>query len=146
VHRGQNVPQYTFSSIAYGSGQFVAAAYNGAGAAILNSADGVNWIDHRLKESLSSVAYGNGRFEAVGYGSILESGSIISLTITPQASTGLLALSLEGPIGIDCTIQSSADLIAWRDLTNVTSGKSTKVMLEGLPPASDHRFYRAYSR
>ena len=61
---------------------------------IITSTDGVNWLP-RSGEWLDAVAYGNGRFVAVGlYGTILQSGSIITLAITPNVGTGLLRLSL----------------------------------------------------
>ena len=63
------------------------------------------------------MAYGNGHFvfaipEGRTPGAIWESGSIINLEIRPNTATGLLSLSLEGPSGLDYTIQTSTDLIS----------------------------------
>ena len=92
------------------------------------------------------IAYGNGHFVAVGEnGTILQSGSIIHLSIMPDASTGLLSLSLEGPTGLDYTIQTSLDLISWQDVTKITSAQSGKIILDGLPISSGRTFYRAFS-
>lgn len=45
--------------------------------------------------------YGNGHFVAVGgQWMILQSGSIINLSITPNNDTGSLTLSFEGPTGV----------------------------------------------
>ena len=132
-----------FEGIAYGNGQFVAVGNSdgtiglrdGVGT-IQTSTDGLNWV---LRQSgtpqhtdLRGVAYGNGRFIAVGSGgTILQSGSIIILSITPNAGTGLLSLSLDGPTGLDYTIQTSADLITWHDVTKITNAQSSKVILDG---------------
>ena len=99
-----------------------------------------------MADRVQAIAYGNGHFVVVGSdGTILQSGSIITLSITPTASTGLLSLSLEGPTGLDYTIQTSTDLISWRDVTKITSAQSNKVILDGLPATSERLFYRAYS-
>ena len=135
----------TLNGIAYGNGQFVAVGVAGT---IVTSADGVNWL---LRQSgtqivLNAIAYGNGHFVAVGdHGTILQSGSIITLSITPNVATGLLSLSLEGPTGRDYTIQTSTDLISWRNLTKITNAQPKNVILDA-PAASDHVFYRAYSQ
>jgi hypothetical protein len=117
---------------------------------IQTSADGVNWVQSDggwMRNSFSGVAYGNGHFVAVGrYGTILQSGSIIKLSITRSANYGLLSFSLEGPTGLDYTIQSSADLVSWRDVTKIRNLQSSKVILDGLPVTSDRQFYRAISQ
>jgi hypothetical protein len=69
-------------------------------------------------------------------GSIVQSGSITTLSIAPDVSTGLLSLSLEGPTGLDYTIQTSSDLVSWRDVTKISNAPSSKVILEGLPVTS----------
>jgi hypothetical protein len=98
-----------------------------------------------MQMSPTAIAYGNGHFVAVGLGgTILQSGSIITLAITPNAATGHLTLSLSGPLGPSYTIQNSTDLISWQNLTNIIMGQSTNIILDS-PPASDHLFYRAYS-
>jgi hypothetical protein len=139
--------------VAYGNGQFVAVGIGpSTNTAVITSADGVNWIQRQSSAVtpdmyLTSVAYGNGRFVVVGYhGVILHSGSIVSLALTPDISPGLLKLSLEGPTRQAYTIQSSTDLISWRNLTNITTTQPTRVILDALPTASDPLFYRAYSQ
>jgi len=93
------------------------------------------------------ITYGNGHFVAVGPGgTILQSGSIITVALVPKIGTGLPSLSLEGPTGLAYTIQSSTDLISWRNLTNITSVQGTNIIFDALPAASDHLFYRAYSQ
>ena len=76
----------------------------------------------------------------------MESGSIITLSITPRADTGLLTLSLEGPTGLGYAIQTSTDLISWRNVTNIISAQGTNVIFDALPAASERLFYRAYSQ
>jgi hypothetical protein len=83
---------------------------------------------------------------AVGWqGTILQSGNLITLTIAAKLGTDLLTLSLEGPIGMGYTIQSSTDLRSWRDVAKFTSTESSKIVFENLPAHSDHLFYRAFS-
>ena len=143
------------NGIAYGNGQFVVV---GGGEddppSILTSTDGVNWVprstrvrDGGFNQMLHGIGYGNGHFVATGdRWMILQSGSIITLSITPNIGTGLLTLSLEGPTGLDYTIQSSSDLISWRDVTKITSAQSNKVILDGLPATPERAFFRAYSQ
>jgi hypothetical protein len=127
------------SSIAFGSGLFVAV-----GPTIMSSTDGLNWSS-RVPWDPRSVGFINGRFIAVGrYGTILESDPIVKLMLTPH-SEGALSLSLEGPIGLDYTIQSSADLISWKDVTKITNTPSSRVTFQGLPATPGQRYYRASS-
>jgi len=133
--------------IAYGGGQFVAT---GDGGILLTSTDGINWVQ---REPLgiwgygpNAIAYGDGHFLAVGNRQgILDSGSIISLLITRKDVTGSRSLSLEGPTGLDYTIQTSIDLISWRDVTKITSSTSTTVILDALAATSANAFYRVHS-
>ena len=82
---------------------------------------------------------------AVGIGgNILQSGNIINLSITRSA--GPLTLSLEGPADLEYTIQTSSDLVSWRDVTKISNAQSSKVLFEGLAASSDRQFYRAYSQ
>ena len=142
--------------IGYGNGQFVAVGggqdnatgLNLAGT-IVTSPDGVNWVQRPsgTTNSLFATIYGNGHFVAVGdCGTILQSGSIINLSITPNATTGLLSLSLEGPTGLDYSIQTSTDLISWQDVTKITGLSSGKIILDGLSVGTGRVFYRAYSQ
>jgi hypothetical protein len=130
--------------VAYGSGQFVAVGCTGA---LLTSTDGSNWV--RRQSGISSgcliaVAYGDGHFVAVHEsGTIIESGSIITLALTPSMSSGRLLLSLTGPTGLAYTVQSSSDLIAWENVTNFTFALPTSEVLNLQPPGASHLFYRA---
>ncbi|PYK98466.1 MAG: cell wall-binding protein [Verrucomicrobia bacterium] len=139
------------AAVAYGNGQFVAVGVGGnfTIGTILTSADGVNWVGRpsATRNQLLAIAYGDGHFVAVGYfGAILESGPIINLTLTPNASTGMLLLSLEGPTGLSYRIETSADLISWRNLTNLTSVQTDTVILGARPVTPDRVFYRACSQ
>ena len=152
------------NGLAYGGGLFVAVGGGQAGGfgtdyyvgswvvqgpvAIVASTDGKNWVQHNSVElgDLRAIAYGNGRFVAIGPGGmILESGSIITLSVAPHPGTGLLTLSLSGPTGLSYRIQSSTDLTSWQKLTSITTTQSTSVILDALPPGSGRVFYRAYS-
>jgi hypothetical protein len=139
------------NGIAFGNGQFVVVG-GGWDAApnILTSTDGVNWVPRQLSAPfpiLYGIGYGNGRFVAVGNGCmILQSGSIIDLSIARGTGSGPLTLSLEGPIGLDYTIQTSSDLVSWQDVTKISNAKSNKIILNGLPVAPGRQFYRAMSQ
>jgi hypothetical protein len=138
-------------AIAYGNGQFVAVGnwdLDLSRGTIQTSRDGLTWSPLQVIApwEFRGVAFGNGRFVAVGgNGGILQSGPIISLSITPNTSPGLPSLSLEGPTGLNYTIQSSADLISWHDLARITNAPSEIVITNGLPAFSEHQFYRATS-
>ena len=97
------------------------------------------------------MAYGNGHFvfaipEGRTPGAIWESGSIITLALTPIVGTRLLSLSVQGPTELGYTIQTSTDLISWRDLSNIVDNQPTNLILDALPAPSDRVFYRAYSQ
>ena len=130
--------------VAYGNGQFVAVGCTGA---LLTSTDGSNWVRRQSGISsgcLTAVAYGDGHFVAVGEsGTIIESGSIVTLALTPGMSSGRLLLSLTGPTGLDYTVQRSSDLIAWENVTNFTFALPTSEVLNLQPPGASHLFYRA---
>ena len=134
----------SLTSVAYGNGQFVAM-----GDGMLTSTDGVNWVQRQSGTQaylLFGVAYGIGHFVAVGAeGAILQSGSIIALALARKPSTDLLTLSLEGPTGLAYTIQSSSDLVSWRNATNITSAQPINVIFDALRPESNRVFYRAYT-
>ena len=136
----------TLNGITYGNGRFVAVGNAGI---ILSSSDGSNWVKHQpgTRAQLLGIGYGNGHFVAVGEnGTILESGPIINLSMTPSPDTGLLSLSVEGPTGLDYTIQSSNDLVTWKDVTTITGSPSGKITLDGLPLGQGNLFYRAQSQ
>jgi hypothetical protein len=155
----QSETQNTLNDVAYGNGIFCAVSGWGTvggmspetpvNGAILTSEDGVNWTQRQTAttNAFNRIAYGNGRFVAVGHhGTILSSGPIINLTLTPNPNTGLLSLALEGPNGIGYTIQSSTDLISWQTMTNFTSVQPSTIIFDAPPAASDHLFYRALSQ
>jgi hypothetical protein len=130
------------AAVAYGQGQFVCV-----GSAVITSTDGVNWITRQLTTLLNGVTYGNGYFIAVGQGgAILQSGSIITLGITSKPGPGLLELSLSGPTGLGYTIQSSTDLISWRNVTNIVITQPTSILFDALSTSPTQVFYRAYSQ
>jgi hypothetical protein len=115
---------------------------------ILTSPDGITWTsrDSPRGNDLNGIAFGNGYFVAVGTtGTILQSGPIINLSVTPNPSTRLLSLSLEGPGDLDYTIQTSTDLISWQDVTTIARSPSGKIVLDGLPMGSGNMFYRVLS-
>jgi hypothetical protein len=130
----------------YASGQFVVTGRSGG---ILTSPDGMRWVQRPspTADTLSGIAYGNGHFVAVGLNpTVLESGTIITLAIAPGNGTGLLTLSLEGPIGLNYTVQSSTDLISWRSMTNISGAQPTNITFEALPSDPNHVFFRASSQ
>jgi hypothetical protein len=134
-------------AVTYASGQFVVVGRSGG---ILTSPNGRTWVQRPspTKDALTGIAYGNGHFVAVGpTPTILESGCIINLAMARNIDKGLLALalSLEGPIGLNYTLQSSTNLISWRNLTNITATQPTNIIFDRLSPAAEHVFYRAYS-
>jgi hypothetical protein len=132
--------------ITYGSGEFVAVGISGS---ILSSADGIYWQRRSsgTDRNLWGVAYGGGHFVAVGdYGTILESDSIIRLAVSSSVTKGLITIFLTGPAGLASTIQSSPDLISWRNLTNITTTQTGAVVFDVVPGALGAEFYRAYSQ
>jgi len=134
------------NSVAYGDGRFVGVGQNGL---ILSSSDGYSWVQHPsgMVAQLQGITYGNGHFVAVGeQGTVLESGAIVNLSMTPSLNTGLPSLSLEGPAGLDYTIQASNDLVTWKDMATITASPSSKITLEGLRLGPGNLFYRAQSR
>ena len=142
----QSGTQNWLSNIAYGSGQFVVV---GASGAIMTSIDGVNWVQREAgtPTDLYGIAYGNGHFVVIGSdAAILESGSIITVALKPNRDTGFLDLSLEGPTGLNYTIQSSIDLSSWQDLTNIITVQPSSIIFDALPAMGDRLFYRAYSQ
>jgi hypothetical protein len=143
--RSPEVENGFINSIAYGNGLFVASTGDSRGEApILSSTDGVNWKHHQVGANGGAIAYGNGHFLWYrGDMTILQSGNIINLSITPSTDTGLLDLSLEGPTGLTYTIQSSTNLVSWQNLTNVIIAQPLNVIFSALPAASENMFYRA---
>ncbi|MGH7971528.1 MAG: hypothetical protein ACREIC_22650, partial [Limisphaerales bacterium] len=115
---------------------------------ILDSTDGSDWAAHAfVGVGLSGLGYGNGSFVAVGpHGTILESGTITSLALTPGPSAGALRFSLTGQTGLVYTVQSSTNLVSWQTVTNITPIQSTTSVFDIAPVTSEHVFYRAYSQ
>jgi hypothetical protein len=140
--------------LAYGNGQFVALASSW----IFSSRDGVTWAGRYMLTAQGvpwgdlgahplAIAYGNGHFVVVGdYGTILESGSIITLGLSIQPGTGVPNLTLTGPSGSSYTIQRSTDLVGWQNVTNFTSTQSSTVILDAQGATLQHAFYRALSQ
>ena len=139
---------HMFVHVAYGGGLYVATDYAGG---VISSVDGIDWVQrvwsNRGVGWQSAIAYGNGHFVTVGErNAILESGIISTLALTSDISSGRLSLSLEGPVGLAYTIQSSADLVSWQIVTNITSVQPTTVISDAQLSASKRLFYRAYTQ
>jgi hypothetical protein len=79
------------------------------------------------------------------YGAILES-DLLMLDVVSSITNGLLRISLTGPPGQACTIQSSADLISWRNLTTITTTHTGTTAFDAQADVSNAQFYRAYSQ
>ena len=91
------------SASAYGNGQFVGVAYDGA---IVSSVNGVNWVQqlsvtpHQFSDQLNGLAYGNGQFVAVGdVGTILTSTDNVIWTQRRSGTTDQLRGSLTATAG-----------------------------------------------
>ncbi|MCX6929313.1 MAG: hypothetical protein NT154_39745 [Verrucomicrobia bacterium] len=142
--------RYALSGVAFAADRFVAVGWtndDGAGV-VVTSPDGINWNAQQpgLNGPLLGVAYGNGHFVAVGHhGTVLRSGTIITLELRPKPGTGLLSLWLSGESGRSYLIESSTNLIAWQSVTNITPVQSTSIVLELAPSRSGQVFYRASS-
>jgi hypothetical protein len=151
IQRRSGLNDSVLNGVAYGSGQFAAVGFAdssvGYAGSILTSPDGINWTLRDLNGGeLFGVAYGGGHFIAVGNGgTILESGPIISLSMKRDSDSGRLSLSLEGPNGLNYTIQSSTDLISWQDVTTTTGSQSIQIISDGLPTGFGRTFFRALS-
>ena len=133
--------------VTYGNGQFVAVGTSGGGGVvdpIASSTDGFNWITHfsATGKDLSGVAYGNGVFVAVG-SVILASQPIIRLGSPTWLPNGSQQIRIEGEAGITNTIQASADLSTWTDLTNVVFGSPTGWYIDPFAAKFNQRFYRS---
>src|SRR4029077_18728582 len=97
--------------------------------------------------NFTGVVYGGGHFLAIGdYGAVLESDNLLMLNVIPGITNGEIRISLTGPPGLACTIQSSADLISWRNLTNITTTQAGTAAFDAQARVSNAQFYRAYSR
>jgi hypothetical protein len=115
----------------------------------LTSPDGINWKRRSsgTNRNLSGVVYGGNHFLAIGdYEAILESDNLVMLNAIPGITNGELRISLTGPPGLACTIQSSADLISWRNLTNITTTQAGTAAFDAQARTSSAQFYRAYSQ
>ena|ERR1041384_5375231 len=114
--------------------------------------DGLNWSSPRSVgagrgQRLRGVAFGTSHFVAVGdSGAILQSDGILTPEIRLDIQMKPSALLVSAPAGLALTIQTSTDLISWRNLTNMTSAQAPSVIWDALPAASHHLFYRAYSK
>jgi len=108
----------TLLDVSYGNGRFVAVGQHGS---IVSSANGTDWLLHRLRAevALSGVTFGNGLFVAVGERNILTSPD--AATWTTRLTRG--ALSLQSAVfgngrfvvaGGD-TVLSSSDGLNWAE-------------------------------
>jgi hypothetical protein len=144
---------YRLDQIIYGNGQFVAAAggdnISPGGTKLYTSRNGIEWtrLDLNFDPSpYGKIGFADGYFTCVGEEMVLQSGPIIDVALMRGLNTSSLTLSLEGPSGLGYAIQSSQDLITWHDVTTISNAASTKTLLDGLPAATDHQFYRVLSR
>jgi hypothetical protein len=142
-----------FAGVRFFNGQFIAVGgqYHQVtglvNSSVWTSPDGQNWRQRPCNSTdvLRSVAYGDGHLVVVGDNALIaESGAIINLAIA--GGPGSLVLSLTGPVGVEYTVQTSTDLISWRDVTRITNAPPSKVILNDLPVASGRQFYRAVSQ
>jgi hypothetical protein len=130
---------------AFARGQFIAV---GSAGTILTSSDGANWIRRPsgTPHDLYAAGFGNGHFVVVGqYGTILESGSIIDLALTRKPGTAGFELSVTGPAASSLEIETSTDLISWRNLTKVTLSDSAGTVEIPILDNARMGFYRASS-
>jgi hypothetical protein len=143
----------SFAGVRFFNGQFIAVGgqYHGVtglvNSSVWTSPDGQNWRQRPCNSAdvLRSVAYGDGHFVVVGDNALIaESGAIINLAIA--GSTSALALSLTGPVGLGYTVQTSTDLISWRNMTNFTATQSTSIITQARAANSDQLYFRAYSK
>jgi hypothetical protein len=135
-----------YNAVAYSSGQFVAVTEGGG---MVTSADGINWAPRETRTTLpfQGICGVDGRFIAVGPGGrIFDTGTIVTLALTPMPSNRLLSLSVQGPTGLDLTIQGSTDLTSWRNLTNVVTDQMTAIPLNLSTAPDGHMFYRALAK
>jgi hypothetical protein len=134
----------TLYSVAFGNGRFVAVGANGV---ILSSSNLVNWVlrNSPTTNDLYAVNYLNGRFLAVGAnGTILKSGLPASeFAFGPiQTTASGLQVFIGGDPGQEITIQTSTDLINWRDLLTLARPADGIVLLDR-NPSQPFAFYRA---
>jgi hypothetical protein len=116
---------------------------------MVTSADGINWAERQTGSTLplQGICGVDDRFIAVGPGGrIFDTGTLITLSLTPMPANRLLSLSLQGATGLDFTLQGSPDLISWRNLTNVITDQMRTLVLDAPTAPSGHMFYRALSR
>jgi hypothetical protein len=132
-----------FLSLAFGEGFFVAVGPFGN---IISSKDGISWKRYNTGriDFLTDVAYGNNTFVAVGgRGQIYQSDPILALDL----SKGLPAqLSLRGPLGRSCLIESADGLVAtnpWTAVATVSLTKNPTTWVDSDSASKPQRFYRA---
>jgi hypothetical protein len=115
---------------------------------IWSSTNAINWTPHLgIENNLNAVVFGNGRFIGVGAGgTILTSGSPVTIFATPKGTSVGPSIVVDGPVGLRYTVQTFADLVSWLNLTNFTALQSSTAIPITLPAASDRAFYRAYSQ
>ena len=91
---------YSWNSITYGNGLFVAVALSGTGDRVMTSPDGITWTirTSAADNSWRSVTYGNGLFVAV-------------------AGSGAGNRVMTSPDGISWTIRTSAANLTWQSVT-----------------------------
>jgi hypothetical protein len=130
------------TGVAYGNGYFVAAGFYGV---VIFSRDGVHWDQRSVGSEpiLKTVTYADGHFFiGAWFGGILQSDPIVSVTLSTGSVAGPLSLSLEGPAGLNYTIQSSTDLVQWQDVTTIIGSPSGRSVLP--PQLESKRLSRSW--
>jgi hypothetical protein len=133
---------YTLYGLTYGSDQFVPV---GEGS-IVTSPDGVRWTVRHGGEPyiLRSVAYGKGRFVAVGDGGVILQSAPLQLKLEPLTFFGgTVQGRVSNLTATNCTVEASANLLAWTVLTNVTTTNASVPFSDPSATNYNQRFYRA---
>jgi photosystem II stability/assembly factor-like uncharacterized protein len=141
------VTENALYSVAWGNNEFMAVGQNGW---TVSSPDGSNWISSSSAtiNDLYSIIYARGSFLAVGDdATILETPLPTAPQLTASvALDGQLQVTVTGAAGASYSIEVSADLIHWTQLTGVTlRANNTGQFLDEaiLVKNPSQRFYRA---
>jgi hypothetical protein len=93
-------------------------------------------------KALNAVAYFRGGFVAVGdLGAIIQSDPVLTLQAGSLSDTGF-SLKSAGEIGPFHVLQTSHDLITWRDCTNYVQSHLTVDLQDASPTSAPLSFYR----
>jgi hypothetical protein len=141
-----------FYGVSFGNGAYVAVggyfdSYFGRNRFITTSLDGAYWqaIVASNTPALYGVTYGNGSFVTVGaLGTILQSGPISTLSISPAASNRIPQITLTGEADRIYSIEASTNPVsgAWLPMCSVTNGGGVTVV-PVTNSVSDQQYFRA---